>query len=130
MDNCTKEPKRLHTEKGCKTLHRTSSVLICPQTFYFLKRSSSARTTRALASLARSKDFRRKKLNVCGQITSVLSGVAILLTIALFVRIEIVVRDTKLMDSKFSQEIQQVKDDLKETAERQASVNKDAAIGM
>ena len=40
------------------------------------------------------------------------------------------VRETKLMDSKFSQEIQQVKDALKETAERHASVNKDAAIGM
>ena len=57
--------------------------------------------------------------------SSVLSGFAILLTIALFVRLEAVVRDTKMMDSKFSQEIQQVKDALKKAAKPQASVNKD-----
>lgn len=46
--------------------------------------------------------------------SSILSVAAILLTIALFVRIETVAHDTKMMDSKFTLEIQQIKDDLKE----------------
>ena len=46
--------------------------------------------------------------------SSILSVVAILLTIALFVRMETVVHDTKMMESKFSLEIQQIKDALKE----------------
>ena len=65
------------------------------------------------------------------KISIVLSVVAILLTIALFVRLETVVRETKMMDSKFSQEIQHVKDALKEEAKPQANANEDvdAAIG-
>ena len=46
--------------------------------------------------------------------SSILSVAAILLTIALFVRMETVVHDTKMMDSKFTLEIQQIKDALKE----------------
>ena len=46
--------------------------------------------------------------------SSILSVAAILLTIALFLRMETVVHDTKMMDSKFTLEIQQIKDDLKE----------------
>jgi len=46
--------------------------------------------------------------------SSILSVAAILLTIALFVRMETVVHDTKMMDSKFTLEIQQIKEDLKE----------------
>ena len=46
--------------------------------------------------------------------SSTLSVAAIILTIALFVRIETVVHDTKMMDSKFTLEIQQIKDALKE----------------
>ena len=45
---------------------------------------------------------------------SILSIAAILLTIALFVRMETVVHDTKMMDSKFTLEIQQIKDALKD----------------
>ena len=55
--------------------------------------------------------------------SSVLSVSAILLTIALFVRIQAVMNDTKMMDSKFTLEIQQIKDALKEEkASRQAGV--------
>ena len=55
--------------------------------------------------------------------SSILSVAAILLTIALFVRMETVVHDTKMMDSKFTLEIQQIKDVLKEEkASRQAGV--------
>ena len=46
--------------------------------------------------------------------SSILSVAAILLTIALFVRMETVVHDTKMMDSKFTLEIQQIKEDLRE----------------
>ena len=46
--------------------------------------------------------------------SSILSVAAILLTIALFVRMETVFHDTKMMDSKFTLEIQQIKEDLKE----------------
>ena len=46
--------------------------------------------------------------------SSILSVAAILLTIALFVRMETVIHDTKMMDSKFTLEIQQIKDTLKE----------------
>ena len=52
--------------------------------------------------------------------SSVLSVSAILLTIALFLRIQAVMNDTKMMDSKFTQ---QIKDALKEEkASRQAHV--------
>ena len=55
--------------------------------------------------------------------SSVLSVSAILLTIALFLRIQAVMNDTKMMDSKFTLEIQQIKDVLKEEkASRQAGV--------
>jgi len=55
--------------------------------------------------------------------SSVLSVSAILLTIALFVRMETVVHDTKMMDSKFTLEIQNIKDALKEVKDtRQARV--------
>ena len=46
--------------------------------------------------------------------SSILSVAAILLTIALCVRIETIVHDTKVMDSKFTLEIQQIKEGLKE----------------
>ena len=46
--------------------------------------------------------------------SSILSVGAILLTVALFVRIETVVHDMKMLDSKFTLEIQQIKDALKE----------------
>ena len=51
--------------------------------------------------------------------SSILSVVAILLTCALFVRIETVARDMKIADSKFTQQIQQIKEDLKEATIRQ-----------
>ena len=57
---------------------------------------------------------------------------AILLTVALFVRIESVVHDTKMLDSKFTLEIQQIKNALKEGKDtRQAWVkeNFDALSG-
>lgn len=52
--------------------------------------------------------------------SSILSVAAILLTIALFVRIETVARDTKTIDTKFTQKIQQIHDALRETATQQA----------
>ena len=64
--------------------------------------------------------------------SSILSVGAILLTIALFVRIETVVHGTKMMESKFTMEIQQIKDALKEEKDtRQARVkeNFDAFSG-
>lgn len=55
--------------------------------------------------------------------SSSLSVGAILLTVALFVRIETVVHDTKMLDSKFTLEIQQIKNALKEDKDtRQAWV--------
>ena len=64
--------------------------------------------------------------------SSILSVSAILLTIALFVRTETVVHDTKMMDSQFTLEIQNIKDALKEVRDtRQARVkeNFDALSG-
>ena len=55
-----------------------------------------------------------KRSNILHKTSSILSVLAILLTIALFVRMETVVHDTKMMDSKFTLEIQQIKDALKE----------------
>ena len=55
----------------------------------------------------------------------VLSVVAILLTIALFVRLETAVREAKIMDSKFSQVIQQVKETLEKASKPKTSVNND-----
>ena len=55
--------------------------------------------------------------------SSILSVSAILLTVALFVRIESVVHDTKMLDSKFTLEIRQIKNALKEEKDtRQAWV--------
>lgn len=48
--------------------------------------------------------------------SSVLSVLSILLTFALFARIEIVVRYTETMDSKFTQQIQQMQKALDKTA--------------
>ena len=64
--------------------------------------------------------------------SSILSVGAVLLTIALFVRIETVVHDMKMLDSKFTLEIQQIKDALKEEKDfRQARMkeNFDALSG-
>ncbi|KAL9961767.1 hypothetical protein ACROYT_G030783 [Oculina patagonica] len=58
-----------------------------------------------------STDKRSEKLH---KASSILSFAAILLTIALFVRMETVVHDTKMIDSKFTLQIQQIKDALKE----------------
>ena len=55
-----------------------------------------------------------KRSNILHKTSSILSVLTILLTIALFVRMETVVHDTKMMDSKFTLEIQQIKDALKE----------------
>lgn len=52
--------------------------------------------------------------------SSILSVAAILLTIALFVRIETVARDTKTIDTKFTLKIQQIHDALRETGTQQA----------
>jgi len=61
--------------------------------------------------------------------SSILSFAAILLTIALFVRMEKVVHDSKMMDSKFTLEIQQIKEDLKEEkASHQARVKENFDI--
>ena len=64
--------------------------------------------------------------------SSILSIAAILLTIALFVRMETFVHDTKMMDSKFTLEILHIKDALKEVKDtRQARMkeNFDALSG-
>jgi len=55
--------------------------------------------------------------------SSILSVGAILLTIALFARVQTVAHDTKMMYSEFTLEIQQIKDALKEEkASHQARV--------
>ena len=51
--------------------------------------------------------------------SAILFVVTMLLMIALFVRIETVVHETRMTESKFAKEIQQIKDALKEV------VNKD-----
>ena len=48
--------------------------------------------------------------------SSILFAVAILLTFVLFFRIETVARDSKMMDSKFTLQIQQIQDALSERA--------------
>ena len=48
--------------------------------------------------------------------SSILSAVAILLTFPLFFRIETVARDSKMIDSKFTLQIQQIQDALSERA--------------
>ena len=55
--------------------------------------------------------------------SSILSVSAILLTMVLFIRMQTVVDDTKMMDLKFTLEIRQIKDALKEKkASHQARV--------
>lgn len=61
---------------------------------------------------SKSKTYSEKLLKT----SSILSVVAVLSTFALFARIEIVARDTKTMDSKFTQQIQQVQEALKKAA--------------
>ena len=76
--------------------------------------------------------YKKKQKDTLHKASSILSVAAILLTIALFVRMETVVHDTKMMDSKFTLEIQNIKDALKEVKDtRQARVkeNFDALSG-
>ena len=64
--------------------------------------------------------------------SSILSVAAILFSIALFVRMETVVHDTKMMDSKFTLQIQQIKDALNEkeaTYQARVKENFDTASG-
>ena len=70
-----------------------------------------------------------KNCSLLHKISIVLSVVAILLTTALFVRLETVVRESKMMDLKFSQEIQHVKDALEAKPQASANEDVDAAIG-
>jgi len=69
-----------------------------------------------------------KSSNNLHKASSILSVAAILLTIALFVRMETVGHDTKMMDSKFTLEIQQIKDALKEKTYRQSPVKENFDI--
>lgn len=57
--------------------------------------------------------------------STVLSVLAILLTIALFVRIETLTSETRITESKFSEEIQQVKEALKDAIELQVILSED-----
>ena len=57
--------------------------------------------------------------------STVLSVLSILLTIALFVRIETVTSETRMIQAKFSEEIQQVKEALKDAIELQAILSED-----
>ena len=67
--------------------------------------------------------FIEKRSGNLHKAASILSVSAILLTIALFLRMQTVVDDMKMMDSKFTMEIQQIKDALKEKrASHQAHV--------
>lgn len=58
--------------------------------------------------------FIEKRSGNLHKASSILSVSAILLTIALFMRMQVVVNETKMMDSKFTLEIQQIKTALKE----------------
>ena len=57
--------------------------------------------------------FIEKRSGNLHKASSILSVSAILLTIALFMRMQAVVYETKMMDSKFTLEIQQIKAALK-----------------
>ena len=59
------------------------------------------------------------------RISTVLSVLAILLTIVLFVRIETVTSETRMIQSKFTEEIQQVKEALKDAIELQIILRQD-----
>lgn len=58
--------------------------------------------------------FIEKRSGNLHKASSILSVSAILLTIALFMRMQVVVNETKMMDSKFTLEIQQIKAALNE----------------
>jgi len=58
----------------------------------------------------------------------ILSTVAILLTIVLFVRIEAAIRATRMMEAKFDQEIKEVKDVLRESVELQVVLNEELDV--
>ena len=58
--------------------------------------------------------FIEKRSGNLHKASSILSVSAILLTIALFMSMQAVVYETKMMDSKFTLEIQQIKAALKE----------------
>ena len=62
--------------------------------------------------------------------SSILSVAAILFTLALFIRIETVARDTKAIDSKFTPQIQQIQDALRETSTQQAREKEDNDIAQ
>ena len=67
--------------------------------------------------------FIEKRSGNLHKASSILSVSAILLTIALFMRMQVVVNETKMMDSKFTLEIQQIKDVLNDkTTFHQAGV--------
>ena len=57
--------------------------------------------------------------------STVLSVLSMLLTIALLVRIETVTSETRMIQAKFSEEIQQVKEALKDAIELQAILSED-----
>ncbi|KAJ7382317.1 hypothetical protein OS493_035756 [Desmophyllum pertusum] len=62
--------------------------------------------------------------------SSILSVAAIMLSLALFIRIETVARDTKAIDSKFTQKIQQIQDALRETVIQQTREKEDSDIAQ
>ena len=65
------------------------------------------------------KSTQRKFSEKLHKSSSILSVVAMLLTFALLVRIETVARDMNTIDSKFTQQIQQIHETLKEAATTQ-----------
>ena len=76
--------------------------------------------------------FIEKRSGNLHKASSILSVSAILLTIALFMRMQVVVNETKMMDSKFTLEIQQIKAALKEekaSHEARVKENFDAVSG-
>ena len=58
----------------------------------------------------------------------ILSTVAILSTIVLFARIEAAMRETRMMEAKFDQEIKEVKDVLRESVELQVVLNEELDV--
>ena len=73
--------------------------------------------------------YKERQKDSLHKASSILSVAAILSTIALFVRMETVVHDTKMMDSKLTLEIQQIKDALtKEKDLRKARVKENSDV--
>ena len=58
----------------------------------------------------------------------ILSTVAIMSTIVLFVRIEAAMREARMMEAKFDQEIKEVKDVLRESVELQVVLNEELDV--